>query len=45
MYTTGETKSKARLNLEGIDVGALEALERPSDLLQPPLMVLRGNRI
>ena len=45
MYTTRETKGKARLDLEGADVGALKALERPSDLLQPPLMVLRGNKI
>ena len=45
MYTTGETNSKARLDLEGTDVGALEALERPPDLLHPPLMVMQGNRI
>jgi hypothetical protein len=44
MYTTGETNSRARLELEGPYGGALESLERPPYLLQPPLMVLRGNR-
>ena len=41
MYTIGETNSKARLDLEGTDMGALEALECPPDLLQPPLMELQ----
>ena len=44
MYTIGETNNKARLELEGPDGGAPEALECPPDLLQPPLMVLGGNK-